>query len=323
VPVKHPQYEKILHDYLLRAPKVVLGARLGFPEDPDVIPPMQPVPILRKVHGDRNSVLEFTVVEHQAKEEYRLSPTLGFTNLPISKGVVRRAPLVFRYRGEIVPSFVLQAMMLWLELTPDEIEVDIGSHIALANKVSIPIDALGMMLVDFKSPMERVGYDDLLLAAEQIQIKRKPVVAAELFKDRIVLLARTDSASRRLQFPTGRMGSSGDLFASAIATIQNRAFIHRVPGWADGLLLAGALALCPLFVRISRQGVIFLSTLLIVGYVLGAMTLFGARLIWMPLLLPAGLLVFMTIYSLFVPRTGGGIASAAGSPEREHAAPFK
>ncbi|MEI9894119.1 MAG: hypothetical protein WDN28_09585 [Chthoniobacter sp.] len=48
---KLPQYEKILRDNILRAPKMLLGSSLGVPEDPQVIPPLQEVPLLRNVRG--------------------------------------------------------------------------------------------------------------------------------------------------------------------------------------------------------------------------------------------------------------------------------
>src|ERR1043166_8583639 len=118
---KHAQFKKILHDRLLTTPRVVLGAELGFPEDSDVVPPLQPVPILRQIKGNIKALPEFTTVDHQPEEELRLSAKLGFTNVP-NTGSVHRAPLLFSYRGQAVPSFVLQALMLWLKLTPEDVK---------------------------------------------------------------------------------------------------------------------------------------------------------------------------------------------------------
>ena len=46
---KLPQFEKLLRNNILRAPKMLLGSTLGIPEDPQVIPPLQEVPLLRNV----------------------------------------------------------------------------------------------------------------------------------------------------------------------------------------------------------------------------------------------------------------------------------
>ncbi len=101
---KLPQYERILGDSLLRAPKVLLAADLGWPEDPETIPPIGEAPLLRNVRGDLRAVPEWTVIEHEPKEELRLASTIGFTNIPESAHTVSSVPLVLRYQGRVVPT---------------------------------------------------------------------------------------------------------------------------------------------------------------------------------------------------------------------------
>ena len=128
-----PQQMMLLHNQVLRAPKVLLGSELGFPEDPALVPPLQEVPVLRHVEGDSSAVREFPLVALQPSEDLRLASTLGFFE-PSAAGdgkPVGRVPLVFRYRGQVVPSFVLQAAMLYFGVTPEVVEVAPGSHIAL------------------------------------------------------------------------------------------------------------------------------------------------------------------------------------------------
>src|SRR4029434_9465744 len=75
------EYEKILREHVLRSPKVLLGAKLGFPEDPQVIPQLQETALIRHVTGDVNSIPEFTTIAEQAEENLRLSAFSGFTHL--------------------------------------------------------------------------------------------------------------------------------------------------------------------------------------------------------------------------------------------------
>ena len=110
---KLAQYAQALHSNLLRAPKMVLGSRLGAPDDPQVIPPLQEVPLLRNVHGSISEIPEFVAVEQQPSEAYRLASTMGFTNLPLLHREFNSVPLVLRYRGQVVPTFPLQVVMLW------------------------------------------------------------------------------------------------------------------------------------------------------------------------------------------------------------------
>ena len=60
--------------------------------------------------------------------------------------------MLFLYRGEVVPSFTLQAILLWLRITPAEVKIVLGSHIALPQDRKVPIVSDGTMLID---PNER------------------------------------------------------------------------------------------------------------------------------------------------------------------------
>ena len=43
-------------------------------------------------------------------------------------------PMLFQYRGEVIPSFALQAILLWMRVTPGEVKVDIGRSISLPDE---------------------------------------------------------------------------------------------------------------------------------------------------------------------------------------------
>ncbi len=299
--LKYPQFEKILHERILLAPKIVLGAELGFPEDPDVVPPPQPVPVLRKLSGSARDVPSFTAIEREPKEELRLSSTLGFTNVPVVREPLRHAPLVFSYDGQIVPSFVLQTLMLWFKLTVDDVKVDFGNKIALGDKVTIPIDSSGSMLVDFRAPFTRVGFEDLLLATEQIEAKLPPVIQPEVLAGKLVILARTDDASRIYHFPIGRRGSSGELAAAAIATVQSNAFIRRIGFWFDGVIVAAMMLLSWFLYRRPRQSAIPIAALSMVIYLTIGLVIFASYHLALPLSLPLGLAIFVALFRLVAP----------------------
>ena len=291
----------ILHDQILSCPKLVLGAQLGFPNDPDLLPPLQNVPALRQVQGDIAKVAEYPIVEQLPSEELRLSVPLGFTNLPVPEMPVRSVPLVFRYCGQVVPSFVLQSAMLWLQLTPDDIQVHIGSVIKMGDKLEIPIDDSGMMSINPHSRFSRIGLDELLVVVSQIEAKQTPLVKAESLKDKVLLLARTDSGARTFMFPSGHKGTSGELLASAIATIQNQQFPERSPLWADFLIIGGVLVFACYLYELSGFGAVFATLLALPIYLMGAITLYAATVVWVPVVLPFGLLAFALILRLTSP----------------------
>jgi CHASE2 domain-containing sensor protein len=297
-----PQYSAVLRDFILRSPRVLLGAELGYPQDPEVIPPLEQVPLIRNVKGSLHEIPEFTAVEEQPSESFRLSSTIGFTNLSANHRRFNSVPMVFNYRGQITPSFTLQAVMLWAKLTPDDITVETGSHIALGEKIRIPIDSAGRMRVDFGSPRpDPFSLQDLNLAYEKTQAGREPNVPLEEIKNRVVLLSRTDDASKTLSFATGRTGSPGQLFAAAIATIQNKSFIRPCPLWANGAVLAAFTILSAFVPRRKKLGTIVLGIIALTVYGMIAMAVFNRWLVYLPFVLPVGMVVVFTLIRLSTP----------------------
>lgn len=298
---KLPQYEQILRNVLLRCPKPLLGSRLGTPEDPNAVPPLQPVPLLRNVRGDVREIPDYPVIERQPAEQYRLSASLGFTNLPAKEYPDSFIPLVLRYRGQVVPSFVLQAAMLWHQVSADEVEVQVGSHISLGSKVQIPINDRGELRVNWGVPRTVFSFEDLLLTAEQAAAKTKTTIPAERLAKSVTILGRTDKAARTVPLPLQQNASPSELFASALGTIQTKAFVRRIPYWFDWSLI-GAVALLSFLVPRSRKGKVALTALILLAVYGGAAFFFFQRtLTWLPALLPIGLALFVMLYRLVTP----------------------
>lgn len=293
---KLPQYEKILLDQIRRSPQTLLGAQLGFPDDPQVAPPWQEVPLLRNVKGDTSTLPDFPIVERQPPEGYRLAATIGFTNLLRTHGRFNSAPLLFRHHGQVTPAFPLQAVMQWAHLTPDDITVHLGSHIDLGRKRRIPIDARGRVRVDFGVPRGAVSFEDLLFAPEQVAAGNPPVADLNRLKGRVVMLSRIDSKARTIPLAANRNGSPGELFAAAIATIQNASFIQPAPVWVE-ITVASVIGLLGLFVPSwSRFATIVTAIVLATGYMLVAMTAFHHWLLWLPGIMPAGALLCLVLF---------------------------
>ena len=311
---KLPQYQKILREHILRSSKVLLGAQLGFPEDSSMPPAVQETPLIRNVTGDLSGIPEFTAIDAQADEDFRLSSVTGFANLPKPTRYTRTAPLVFRYHGQVVPGFVLQAILIWEKLTTDDVTVEPGVRISLADRVQIPIDREGRMRIDFGVHRRRCGYDELVLSSDQLENGRATIVPREWLSDKLLLLTRTDGAAKNVPFAAGRATSTGELFAAAIGTIQNRSFIKRAPVWFD----YGIIAIMVLIARACRRWRKFSTVLILllgtVAYVMLAVTFFGWSLTWLPIILPAGLALFIALFRLATP----GMESKWSVPPKEY-----
>lgn len=302
------QYAQMLHDNVRKSPRTVLGAQLGYPDDADRIPPLESIAGLRNVKGVVSAIPEFRIIDAQPSEELRLATVQGFTNWPPTRGSTRTAPLLLRYCGQVVPSFVLQAAMLWEEVTPDEVEVEVGKHIKLGGRVTIPIDAEGRMRVNTALPIGRCNVEELLVSAEQKEANAAP---ADLFTGRTVLLSRVDVNAPMTSVALDRTRPRGEMIALAIGTIQSRTFLHFVPPWTDWAI-SGFFTLAALFVPgLRRSQVMILGSVAILASIVGALALIGAKLVVFPVIVPVGLALFLMIARLLSPNREAKPADSA------------
>src|SRR6266581_752683 len=160
--------EQIFIDQAMRVPKLVLGAELTATPDPDA--PVAEIPGFTRVTGRRGDLPEFSGIEHQPGEDVRILSTLGFINLPEESADDVHVPLLFQYRGEVIPSFALQAALLWMRLTPGEVKIDIGKYIRLPHS-EIPIRSDGTAVINPNAAKRarRLSVNELLLAAQERQ----------------------------------------------------------------------------------------------------------------------------------------------------------
>jgi hypothetical protein len=181
----------------------------------------------------------------------------------------------------------------------------LGSHIALGDKIRIPIDDTGRMRVDFGSPRTTIGLGELHLATEQKEAGREPIAPVENLAGSIVLLSRTDPAARTLPLAARRKGSPGELFADAIATIQNQSFIRPAPDWAQYSVI-GAFMIFGFFVpRWKKHSTIFYSVVMLTAYAMVALAVFSRYLLWLPGIVPVGVVIVCLLFRIVTPDSFG------------------
>src|SRR5260370_13114104 len=154
-------------DTAMRVLKLVLGAELTATPDRDA--PFAEITGFTKVSGRRGDIPEFSGIEHQPSEDVRILSTLGFVDMPDEVAGDLHVPLLFQYRGEVIPAFALQAALLWMRLTPGEVKIEIGSALTLPNGTKIPIRSDGTLLINPRivNRARRITLNELLLAAQQ------------------------------------------------------------------------------------------------------------------------------------------------------------
>lgn len=281
--------EQVFLDQAMRVPNLLLAAELGAAPDPDA--PVPEVPAFGQVTGRRSDLVPFPGITRQPNEDLRLISKAGFVNLPPEISTSLRVPLLFLLHGEVVPSFALQAVMLWQRVTPAEVKVVLGSHIELPQGRRIPVSADGTILIhpNIVERARRLTLNELLLAAQQRDAGKSKELAD--LKGQVVL-ART---------PANPL-SPPDVFAATIATIQGGKFLRRIPRYFDYallLLLAVGAGLLP---RIERVDLVLWGIAASAAYcliALGTISRFG---IWLPGILPLGVIWTAVFLAMFFPR---------------------
>jgi hypothetical protein len=289
---RNKDQEQIFIDQAMRVPRLLLGAELTATPDPDA--PVPEIPAFTNVTGGRGDLVAFSGIERQPSEDLRVISTLGFVNLPDEIADEMHVPLLFQYRGEVIPSFALQAALLWLRVTPPEVKIEIGSRISLPNGTNIPIRSDGTMLIDpgAAKRARHITVNDLLLAAQQHDTDgTSTTIRLEDMRTQLVL-ARTES-------------NSPDVFAAAAAAIQTNSFVRRVSWIFDCAALLVATGLSGSLRRFSRVDLVLGAIAFSAAYCLLALAILSRWSIWLPGWLPLGAVWISVLFAIVLPKPNG------------------
>jgi hypothetical protein len=198
----------------------------------------------------------------------------------------------------VIPAFALQAIMLWLRVTPDEVKIDIGSSIELPNGITLPVRSDGTLLVTPRMAQRarRITIDELLLAAQQHESGATSGIRLEDVRSQLIL-ARTAT-------------NTPDLFAAAIASIQAKTFVRRVSRIFDCVIVVMIAALSGLLRKFSRVDLIIGAVAFSAAYCLVALGIISAWSIWLPAWLPLGAVWISVLFAFILPKPKGSVRKA-------------
>lgn len=281
--------EQVFLDQAMRVPKLLLASELSATADPDA--PWGEIRGFPNVSGKRGDLAPFSGLGRQPSEDLRLISTQGFTNLPEEISSSIRVPLLFLYRGEVIPSFSLQAVLLWLRITPAEVQIELGSQILLPQNRRIPIHSNGTLLVDPNAAKRarRISLNELLLAAQQRDTGNAASQLADL-RDQIVLARTPDNPL-----------SPPDLFAATIATIEGNSYLRRISRIFDCAILLVVGATAGAIRKVERFDLVLCGIAFTAAYCLIALGAVSRWNLWVPGILPLGAVWISIVAAFFFP----------------------
>ncbi|MEP7013813.1 MAG: CHASE2 domain-containing protein [Verrucomicrobiota bacterium] len=297
--------QQVLVDQAMRMPKLLLASELTATPDPDA--PVIEMPVFSNATSKHGDLMAFSGIARQPAEDMRLISTAGALSPSREIGSDLHAPLLFQYRGDVIPSFALQAAMLWLRLTPGEMKVDIGNSISLPDGKKIPLRRDGTVLINPNAARgaRRISLNALLLAAQQHERKLPTAIRLDDLSNQIVLVQTTNNP-----------WETPDVLAATIASIQTNSFVHRVSWIFDCIVLVIVVALSGWLQRFSRIDLLLGAIAFSAAYAMIALTLFSRWNIWLPGFLPLGAVWAVVVFSLLLqkPKNSARTVAVAPSP---------
>jgi len=298
-PKREKDEEQIFLDQAMRVPMLLLGAELT--ATPDLDAPVAEIPAFAQVTGRRSDLIEFSGISRQPDEDVRLIGTLGFVNLPKEIANDIHVPLLFQYRGEVIPSFALQAALLWLRVPLNEVKIDIGSSIKLPDGTKIPIRSDGTVLVNpgLAKRERHVTLNELLLAAQQHDSGAPAIIHLEDLRNQVVLARPVTNSS------------APDVFAAAVAAIQTHSFLRRVSWIFDCVAIFVAAAASGTLRRFSRVDLVLGAFAFSSAYCLLALAIVSRWSIWLPGWLPLGAIWISVLFAIILPKPKDSVSTVA------------
>lgn len=271
-------------------------------------------PSIENVQGDLSGLPSFTGARTLPDLTLRILGNIGFTRIDLSDMDDRDnalfVPLLAIHGGRVIPSFVLQAVMLENDVAGQDVRVVLGDAIYLGDTLRVPVDARGRLTVFSALRSALPVHDaDILIPDPLSEASEDGTPRVELseeernaLEERVVLIGLNDERLRRLALAgSGEMISPAELSALAIATVQSGRYIRKLTTpqqafvWA-ALLLAG-LAVLAMTSTTAR----FFGAALVGVFFLSSFMAFRVGQFWQPPVIPLSLLVCMA-GALFFPR---------------------
>ncbi len=269
-------------------------------------------PSIESVKGDLTKIPEFTGARTLPDLTLRIIGNLGFTRIDLAetgghRSDVLLAPMLAIHKDRVVPSFVLQAVMLESDVAAGDVRVVLGEAIFLGDKLRVPVDESGRLTVFTKLRDALPVHDADILIPDPDEVEEEGTGQVELsdeereaLNQRVVLIGRNDEPAKSIPFGSDKI-SSAELSALAIATVQSGRYIRKLTP-VQQFTVWGALAAIGLLVLNCAGGrARLLTLLLIVLFFAASIIAFKMGQHWQPLVIPAGIL-FCILASSLLPR---------------------
>jgi CHASE2 domain-containing sensor protein/tRNA A-37 threonylcarbamoyl transferase component Bud32 len=209
---------------------------------------------------------------------------------PDPDGGIRAEPLVVRYDGQFYPSFSLMLAARSLNLKPEDIHLNLGESVQIG-KLQIKTDEFSQMRTYYYSDID----DNPPFTVDSFYDVHSGKIPLTKYKDKIVIIGPTAYGLGSPQVTSISPAMEPVMIlAHNVSSILNQNF-YLVPEWSSalrwGLFLLAALYLMFLLPRLKAGQAVIASGSFVVAVLIAHFSLMTGSGTWVPLMLPAILVV--------------------------------
>lgn len=298
-------------------PQMVLGSILGpsAGEGGEEDAAISAFSSFKNVSGDQSALPTAQKVMALPDEDLLSNGEPAFTHIDLSEqpeaspnGI--RVPLLAKLGDKVVPSFVLASILAFEGVTTDEVEVNLGRNIKVADRHKIPIDKAGYFTVyhGMRGIYPNINSTSLTLAVSQFEdltqeLRESSQATLDTLKTNTIVVGYDQETEHRFELPTGTKISLAELQAMAIATVQSGRHITHWPLVGRILSFIALAAVGAFMLKGSKfRGVIggFLALLL---YAIISLLTFQTSLSWTPPVAAIAVCLVLTILGIILPKS--------------------
>ena len=217
----------------------------------------------------------------------QLSCSFGAANgIPANaEGVIRHAPLFIRYADRLYPGLAMQTVISALNIEPDQITVEPGNAVTLANTsrgtLRLPLDNNGLYRTRYGAQLQQfsgLDYSDLYRAVQDPAYGES---LRELIAGKIVLVGYVATGSYDvLPTPIGQMPGLV-VHANIVSNLLTNAPLWLAPTWLH-IVLPIAFSLLAAGLMRYRRRINFILVLSFGALLLGVAWFAGSRAVMLP-----------------------------------------
>lgn len=258
--------------------------------------------VIDSVNGNTDNIPEFTRINSLPNQRFAaMGLPIAFTRIDLADNNydegIYTFPLIAKIGDKIVPSFVLKAIMLDLEIKADQVIINMGNNIELGDKKIIPIDNGGHVQI-YPALQEELSIEKINLLTvppSELDSENK-----SLLGKRIILIGNNQNSEniKNIPFRNNSRISNAEQMALAISTIQSGLFITEISKNKEILIWFILILIGAMILRSHSLKAFSRIGLLIIIYLSFSMLLFQSNGQWTSPVAPLALFIVMTIFSL-------------------------